>query len=100
MPSKISVSRSDVIVAIKEIDSGKKPMPVRRHSKDWCLEVSGRHYPPKYVLARAYYHKTGKALKGFKASKYTRDPLKVAGVGTLVKSCTMIPNCQTHIHTL
>jgi hypothetical protein len=89
------VSGQNVKAALKEIDGGKNPMPSRRHSTDWCFIASnGRHYPPKYVLARAYFYKTGKQLKGFKASTYTRNPL--IGFGT-VKKCQQVPNCQTHI---
>jgi hypothetical protein len=53
-----------------------KGVPPRRGSREYCLIARGRHYPPKYVLSRAHFHQSGKALKGFKGGRQTNDELR------------------------
>ncbi len=47
------LTKESVEKVLDEIDNGTRPVPRNRDSTNYCLESRGRHYPPKYVLARA-----------------------------------------------
>jgi hypothetical protein len=83
--------------ALREIDR-HRPVPLTRRSTRWCFVAENeRHYPPKYVLSRAVYHKTGEQLGPFKAGATTRSRLDEATKRKAVKKCNRLPDCQDHI---
>jgi hypothetical protein len=52
------IRSSDIQAAIAEIE--RDGVPKARRSTRFCLNVKGRHYPPKYFLALAVRHATEK----------------------------------------
>jgi hypothetical protein len=92
------VSKQNVKDALREIDRRRESVPSSRRSIRWCFVAENeRHYPPKYVLARAVFYKRGKALGPFKAGAQTRSRLDEAKCG-MVERCKCLPDCQDHIN--
>lgn len=56
-----NINRSHILSAIQEID--REGVPKRRQSKKYQLELAGRLYPPKYVIALANRYANGEFLK-------------------------------------
>jgi hypothetical protein len=86
----ISVSKRDVITALREID--KQGILNVNRSRLYCL-VDGKHYPPKEVLKRAYLHATGKHLKKLHGGPQTNIPLQNAG-WQIVSHCRCGNTCK------
>lgn len=80
----ISVSKADVIKALREIDN--QGISKANRSRLYCL-VGGKHYPPKEVLKRAYFYATGQRLKRLHGGPQTNAPLLDAG-------CEIRSNCR------
>lgn len=55
------IKRSDVEQAVKQINR-QNCVPKRRNSTKFSLFYQGRLYPPKYLIAIAGKHATGKML--------------------------------------
>jgi hypothetical protein len=70
----IPIKKINVDKALDEID--RKGVPPRRRSTGYCIIARKHHYPPKYVLSRAHFYQSGKALKGFKGGPQTNDELR------------------------
>src|SRR5438477_10882426 len=92
----LDIDRRYIEKALNQIKRDRD-VPVERRSKKYCLVEDKRHYPPKYVLSQAHYHKTGKALKGFKGGPQTNTPLEKARY-TIVP-CDSQVECQNWLTT-
>lgn len=56
-----NIRRNHILSAVQEID--RDGVPDRRQSRKYQLEVAGRFYPPKYVVALANKYANGEYLK-------------------------------------
>jgi hypothetical protein len=94
------ISKQNVKAALREIDQGREPVPSNRRSTGWCFVAeNGRHYPPKYLLSRAVFYKTGKELGPFNAGAQTRRRLDEAKCGRVERDKRKrLPDCQNHIN--
>ncbi len=79
------IASRDIEAAIAEIE--KDGVPKARRSTKFCLSLRGRHYPPKYVLALAVRHATGKALTPPDHSGGTETNSRLAKLGLEVMNC-------------
>jgi len=82
----LDIDRRYIEKALNQIKRDRD-VPVERRSKKYCLVEDKRHYPPKYVLSQAHYHKTGKELKGFKGGHKLICRLRRHAI----QSCLVIP---------
>jgi hypothetical protein len=84
----IAVSQENVEKALDEIDKGGGfGVPRKRRSTQYCLVARGRHYPPKYVLVRAYTMQTGTKPQGLTGGPMTNIPLQDIGYTILLDNC-------------
>lgn len=75
----------DVQAAIADIE--KNGVPRARRSTRFCLNVKGRHYPPKYILALAVQHATGKGLAATDHSGGSETNTRLARLGLQIVNC-------------
>jgi hypothetical protein len=83
------ITKSNVQNALKVID--RHGVPKTRRSTRFCLIHNGRHYPPKYVLALAVEHATGRALQPHEHSGGAETNSRLRKLGFTVKAC---PQCH------
>lgn len=89
----ITVSPEYVEKALDEIDSGGLlGVPRKRQSTIYCLLKRERHYPPKYVLVRAYTLQTGAKPQGLTGGPPSNVPLEK--LGYTVKPCRCGNTCN------
>lgn len=54
------IARAHILQGIQH--ARRQGIPPRRHSRDYCLEYEGSHYPPKYIIALAHEAAKGRLL--------------------------------------
>jgi hypothetical protein len=54
----MALSRAHVDAVLDELN--RQGIPGNRRSTGYCVVVEGRHYPPKYVVGRAYWFESGR----------------------------------------
>lgn len=79
------VTRTNVQRALNEID--RHGVPKNRRSTRFCLIHNGRHFPPKYVLALAVQHATGRSLKPDEHSGGAETNSRLRRLGFTVEAC-------------
>lgn len=81
------IAAEDIEKVLDEID--QSGFPQKRHSTGYCLVARGNgHYPPKYVIWRAYLARTGTELKRLSGGVMTNKPLERLGF--------VIEKCECH----
>jgi hypothetical protein len=83
------ITKAHVQNALKEID--RHGVPRNRRSTRYCLIHNGKHYPPKYVLALAVQHATGRSLKPDEHSGGAETNSRLRKLGFTVEAC---PQCH------
>lgn len=83
------VTRTNVQRALQEID--RHGVPKNRRSTRFCLIHNGKHYPPKYVLALAVQHATGRSLRPHEHSGGAETNSRLSKLGFTVEAC---PRCH------
>ena len=90
----IFVTKENIEKALDEIDgNGPAGVPRKRRSTIYCLDTRGRHYPPKYVLMRAYILQTGNKPHGLSGGHPTNSPLRNLGY-TIREDCHCGNTCN------
>jgi hypothetical protein len=81
------VSTADVRAAIARLD--REGLPAGRGSTKFCLDVGGRHYPPKYVVALAARRALGRELRPdeFSGGAQTNELLERLGFAVMPCNC-------------
>ncbi len=83
-----AILRSHIIEAMKDINSGERLADGREISRDWCVEGQGidglgeygyRHFPPKLLIRRAFFHVAGVEHINEYTADSARDYLKTQG---------------------
>lgn len=83
-PSK--VTKESVEQVLDEIDSRARPVPNNRRSSKYCFETRGRHYPPKYVLLRAYrIQGTERERSGYGGGSIVNNELRNLDPGYVIR---------------
>ena len=62
-----NINRSDILAAIKRIDS--EGIPADRHSVKWSVLFEGAKYPPKYLISLTNISANGEELLWTKSYK-------------------------------
>ena len=90
----ISVRKENVEKALDEIDrGGQLGVPQKRRSTKHCLLTRDGHYPPKYVLMRAYIIQTGIKPIGLIGGPPSNTPLETLGY-EIKKNCGCGNKCH------
>ncbi len=79
------LSSAHVRAAIVEIQ--RDGVPKNRRSTKFCMQVAGRHFPPKYVLALALNKATGKSLLPSEHSGGDETNRRLAALGFQTSEC-------------
>lgn len=82
----------DVENVLDEIDT--VGLPRKRRSKEHCLVTRNSHYPPKYVLMRAYILRTGFKPRNFTGDFQSTIHLQKMGY-TIKENCRCGNTCHT-----
>jgi len=79
------VSADDVRVAAARID--RDGVPAGRGSTKFCVEIGGRHYPPKYIVALAGRRALGRDLRPDEFSGGVQTNSLLGALGFEVTAC-------------
>ncbi len=93
------ITKSHVQDALQQID--RHGVPKTRRSTRFCLIHNGGHYPPKYVIALAVQHATGRSLKPDEHSGGAETNSRLRKLGFTVEACDQCriltsPRLQPH----
>ena len=83
MPIPDNITASDILSALKSVDSGVDLVPTQRRSTGYCLEHPGahfRHFPPKEILRIANRARNGTELEHFRGGPESNDFCKARGI--------------------
>ena len=83
----VLITKADVVKAIRRIDRNGVP-PLRR-SRNYCLAINGKHFPPKYTIALAHEVVTGESLSPdrFSGGAESNDFLRRCGFNVVECGC-------------
>ena len=83
----VLITKADVVMAVRRID--RAGVPPLRKSRNYCLAMNGKHFPPKYTIAVAHEIVTGESLSAdrFSGGAEANDFLRRYGFDVVECGC-------------